>query len=321
MKIIGGEADLKKVELHNYITDSGRSSLRLLLNSFKDKSFLIPNYLCGIILIILDEYDINYSFYNINNDISIDEESIVSQSYDVLYIINYFGQNSNLSTKIDSNKIIIEDNVFSPMFYNYRNYPNWVGFNSFRKISPIPDGSFIKSTFVLSKEKIKTNNKDFSQIKYKAKDMKYHFLNNGSYSEEEYLSLFNIAERKLDEKVDINKISTYSLFRIFEFISGIEKEYLIRKNNYKILNKYLINQSINLVTQYSSFFILSIEKRDELRKFLFSKNIFLPIHWPKINGISNQLYDTCLSIPVDSRYNQDDMLNVCKCINKFYEKD
>ena len=37
MKIIGGEAELKKIDMNEYITDSGRSSLRLILQKLKKK--------------------------------------------------------------------------------------------------------------------------------------------------------------------------------------------------------------------------------------------------------------------------------------------
>jgi len=319
MKTIGGETELKNNELNEYFTDSGRSSIRLILYKLKGKLFLIPNYLCGIILEIFNDFEINYSFYDINNDLLIDKESIINQRYDVLYIINYFGQNHNVSDIVNNNKVVVEDNVFSPFFINDQNYPNWIGFNSFRKISPLAEGSLIKSTFPLPDEKITNDSAEFSKIKYKAKDMKYHYLQYHQYSEEEYLKLFKLGESKLDEKVSINNISTYSLFRLFDFMSCIEKEYSVRKNNFNVLDEQLYDKAIKIKTIYPSFFILSVKKRDELRKYLFTKNIFCPVHWPPIEGVSNQLNDTFLSIPVDSRYNEKDMNKIASYVNKFYE--
>ena len=319
MKIIGGEAELRKNELNEYFTDSGRSSIRLILNKLKGKLFLIPNYLCEIILKIFREYEVKYSFYNINKDLSVDKESITKQQYDVLYIINYFGENRDISNIVDKNKIVIEDNVFSPLFLNHHNYPNWVGFNSFRKISPLADGSIIKSSFPLSGNLIKKNPSTFPKIKYTAKDMKYHFLNNNQFSEKQYLNLFKLAESKLDEQTTINNISPYSLFRLFDFMSGIEKEYSVRENNFNVLDKYLNDKAIKINTIYPSFYILSVERRNELRKYLFTKNIFCPVHWPPIKGVSNQLNDTFLSIPVDSRYNKKDMKKIASYVNKFYK--
>lgn len=319
MKIIGGEAELRKNELNEYFTDSGRSSIRLILNKLKGKLFLIPNYLCEIILKIFYDYDVKYSFYNINKDLSVDKESITNQQYDVLYIINYFGENHDISNIVDANKIVIEDNVFSPQFLNHQNYPNWVGFNSFRKISPLADGSIIKSSFPLSSNLIKKNPSAFPKIKYTAKDMKYRFLNNNQFSEKQYLDLFKLAESKLDKQTTINNISSYSLFRLFDFMSGIEKEYSVRKNNFNVLDKHLNDKAIKINTIYPSFYILSVKKRNKLRKYLFTKNIFCPVHWPPIKGVASQLNDTFLSIPVDSRYNKKDMKKIASYVNKFYK--
>jgi hypothetical protein len=319
MKIIGGEAELKKIDMNEYITDSGRSSLRLILQKLKKKKILIPNYLCEIILKILNEYEVNYSFYNIKKNLSIDNKSIIKQSYDAIYIINYFGKKHNIANIIDEEKFVIEDNVFLPKFYNYHNYPNWIGFNSFRKISPLADGSIIKSSFPLSGNLIKKNPSTFPKIKYTAKDMKYHFLNNNQFSEKQYLNLFKLAESKLDEQTTIHKISSYSLFRLFDFMSGIEKEYSIRKNNFNVLDKHLNDKAIKINTIYPSFYILSVERRNELRKYLFTKNIFCPVYWPPIKVVSSQLNDTFLSIPVDSRYNIKDMKKIASYVNQFYK--
>ena len=319
-KVIGGEAELEISELNEYFTDSGRSSIKLILNRLKGKIFLIPNYICEIIVKIFDEYEAEYSFYNINKDFSIDEESITNKQYDVFYIINYFGINHKISNIIKTNKIVIEDNVFLPIFSNNQSCDKWVGFNSFRKISPLADGSLIKSSFPLSKSRITKNSYlGYSKIKYTAKEMKYKYLLDNEFSEEEYLKIFELAEKKLNEQVTINNISSYSLFRLFDFMSGIEKEYKLRINNYKILNDNLNDKSIKIETNYPSFFILSVERRDDLRQYLSSKKIFCPVHWPKVEGVSNDICETLLSIPVDSRYDVKDMKIIASYINQFYK--
>ncbi len=318
MRIIGGEAELIQTRLNEYFTDSGRSSLRLLLHKLKTKRFLIPNYLCEIIVKIFNEFEIDYSFYNINSDLLIDTSSIEKKNYDVLYIINYFGQNQDICDFIDQEMIVIEDNVFLPQFENSMNIDNWVGFNSFRKISPIADGSLIKSTFKLPDELVKENRSDFAQMKYMAKDIKYYYLKDNRYSEEEYLALFKLAEKKLDMQGEIYNISSHSLFRLFDFIGRIEQEYSDRVENYNVLDSCLSNKSVKIKTKFPSFYILSVDLRDELRQYLFSKKIFLPVHWPSINGVSSDLYKTLISIPVDSRYNKDDMIRIAELVNEFY---
>jgi hypothetical protein len=318
-KIIGGEVDLEKSDVNEYFTDAGRSSIRLILYQLKNKHFLVPDYICEIILKIFEEFHVKYSFYNIKNDLTINKKSITSQQYDVLYIINYFGMDHKIRSIVHSSKIVIEDNVFSPIFFNHHRYQKWVGFNSFRKISPLADGSIVKSSFTLSKKIINNRILKFSKTKYDAKDMKYKYLTNNIYSENEYLKLFRLAESQLDEKLTINNISSYSSFRLVDFMSTLEKEYKIRRKNYNYLYFLMNERAIKIKTRYPSFFLLFAERRDELREYLFSKNIFCPVHWPKFNNITNKISDTFLSIPVDSRYELADMKKIALYVNKFLE--
>jgi len=319
MKLIGGEIEMSQTNLYEYLTDSGRSSLRLLLHGLKTKKFLIPNYLCEIVLKVFNEHSIDYSFYAINGDLSIDISRIKKKDYDVLYIINYFGRNNDIYGVIPSDTTLVEDNVFLPIFEKPKNIDKWIGFNSFRKISPVADGSLIKSTIELSDELFFKEESEFAPIKYKAKNIKYNYIHNHKHSEEEYLDLFRLAESTLDAQNSINSIYSYSLFRIFDFLSTNEKEYSNRKENICVLKKYLRSKAININTQYPSFYVLSVDKRDELRKYLFEKSIYLPIHWPKVSGVENDLFNRLISIPVDSRYNEHDITKIAALISNFYK--
>lgn len=321
MKIIGGEPEISRNYLYEYLTDSGRSSLRLILNKLKGKKFLIPDYLCEIVLKTFDEFGIDYSFYIINDDLSIDVEKIKKENYDVLYIINYFGQYHDIYDFVANDAILVEDNVFLPLFDKPNNINKWIGFNSFRKISPLADGSLIKSTIKLPAELILKEKAEFASIKYKAKEIKYAYLKENKYSEEDYLSLFKLAESKLDAQNTVNTISTHSLFRLLEFMVELEKEYSIRKENFDVLNSYLDKKVLKIKTNYPSFYVLSVDQRDELSQYLFSKRVYLPVHWPQINGVSNDLYNRLISIPADSRYAQLDMARIGQLINNFYRSN
>jgi len=318
MKIIGGEYELLETDIHEYFTDSGRSSIRLILESLKNKTFLIPNYICEIIIKIFNEYKISYSFYKINtNDLTIDQRSLNGKKYDVLYIINYFGQNNLLESIVDKERIVVEDNVFMPLFYNNNNLPLWIGFNSFRKISPLADGSIIKSTIPLYGSKIDNDKLEYSKNKYEAKNVKYKFIHNQQYTEKKYLDLFKLAENKLDRKKSISTISPYSLFRLIDFISQLENEYRIRRDNYSVLYENLYENAIKLKTNHPSFFVICVDNRDGLRNYLFTKKIYCPVHWPSIEGVTCKLNYKSLSIPVDSRYCKNDMVQISSFINKY----
>ena len=322
MKLLGGECEISDNGVFSELTDSGRSSLKLILKSgLKDKKFLVPDYLCKIIIDILKEFDVRYSFYNVNEDLSVDEKSLKRQKFDALYVINYFGQKNSLPNQLKRDDlIVIEDDVFSPMLPGPGNSRRWIGFNSLRKVTYLADGSLIQSTQKLIPDLIDGQEAGFSKVKYEAKRIKYEYLHRQKNSEQKYLQIFQRAEAMLDRQRSIHSISKKSLFNLFGFYSNLEQEQAVRQANYQVLDRFLQDYKIAIKPRYFSFYVLALDRRDELREFLFSHKIFLPVHWPKIKGLSNPLYDRVLSIPLDSRYTEKDMKRTAQLILGFMKR-
>ncbi len=323
-KVVGGDYEYKEETLYSYLTDSGRSSLRLILKSLSRKrKFLVPDFLCKTILNVFKEEGIEFDYYHIKEDLSIDYKSIRGMhNYDVLYIIDYFGYKDRLLSKIKNpNLLVIEDAVFLPILERPVNISNWIGFNSFRKISFIADGSIVKSTLKLREGFIRDKEASFSKVKYKVKNIKYNYIHQNLYNMEKYLLLDEKAKRLINSQRDIYAISKKSLFNLLNFYYILAEEHKKRKENYKILKRYLGKRCINIKPRYFSFCPILVERRDELRGYLFKHNIFLPVHWPKIGDkrLSNNLYDKAISIPIDSRYGLCDMKKIADLIDRFYK--
>jgi len=298
LRPFGGELELENLDENIYFTDSGRSSIRLFLRSGENnkKHYLLPNFFCEVIEEIFIQENVKYTFYPINEHLEIDKEFISKQNYDVLYVINYFGKYTNLDNLNLEDKNIIEDNVFFDDFSNRYNFKNWYAFNSFRKISSIADGSLAKTNMLIENELIQNIN-TFSDMKYRAKDIKYKYLYNNEFSEKEYLELFNQAENLLDYQKDICKISDKSIYVLANQKIDMKK----RKERFDLLLKEFNEFSILDNVDCYSFFPILIEKRDMVRTKLVEKNIFLPIHWPKSTQ-DNFLYQNILSIPLFENY-------------------
>lgn len=321
MNPIGGEIDYSGGDLYTYLTDSGRSSLRLILGSgLRKKKFLLPDFLCKIIPTVFDEMGVEYSYYKVARNLSVDLESTREKDFDVLYLIDYFGNKHDVfDGQFPEATIFLEDCVFLPVVDVPPGLLNWVGFNSFRKISFLADGSLVKSSIGLDEESIKKDDAPFSNMKYEAKRMKYEYLRHTRFSEEQYLDLFNEAERCIDGQKAIFSMSSRSLTNVLEFYRNIEGEYAARARNYEALDKLLGHLKIGIKTKHYSLYPLYVDHRDELRAYLFSHKVFLPVHWPN-SGFENCLYDHIISVPVDSRYNESDMERVANLIVRFYSE-
>lgn len=303
MRPIGGELELKFNDFKVYFTDSGRSSLRLFLRSGdnRNKRYLLPNFFCEVIEHIFIEENIEYKFYNIFEDLTIDIKYINNSDYDVLYVINYFGKYTNLSKINLDDKVLIEDNVFFHDFINHSNAKKWYGFNSLRKISTLADGSLIKTNIAIDKEKILKDKPEFSAIKYDAKQIKYAYINNGEFEESDYLDKFQNAEFLLNNQKNIYSISNESIFLLLGQIT----EQNIRKKRFNRLKSMFNDYTILHGVDYYSFFIMKVDKRDEFRKKLMTLNIFLPVHWSKSTQ-DNDLYKFIISIPLFEIYSDSD---------------
>jgi hypothetical protein len=228
-------------------------------------------------------------------------DSVWHKDFDIIYIINYFGVYQNLDVDLLKSKILIEDNVFFYDFENRYNFPRWFGFNSYRKISHLADGSLIKTNLNLKFSLEKDNL--FSPKKYIAKKLKYDYIYSKKGTEENYLSIFKEAEDIIDNQKDIYYISDQSIYLLskmdWDFIQSIRKERF-----FKLYNEFG-DLCVNKNPACFSYFVIKHDKRDKIRKDLINYNIYLPIHWS--DKVSNSLlYDKLLSIPLFENYNDED---------------
>lgn len=314
MNHIGGELALHD-ELNYFFTDSGRSSLRLFCKNFPGKKILLPDFLCDVIIDIIEQENMLYDFYHINEDLTIDPSS-VEVNFDIFYLINYFGKKLDIPFDIH-NKIVVEDNVFFIDFENHRNYKHWFAFNSYRKLTELADGSMIKSNLSLQDYRVKKIS-PFSTLKYAAKEIKYNFLTHCEKSEIDYLSTFEEAEELLNMQTEIFNISDKSLGHLNKWITIYDTQQALREQNYKNLAKELGHLIIQLYSDFYSYLVILTDDRDSLRKFLFSKNIFLPIHWPDSKG-RNPLHKKILSIPLF--YTQEETAYLIKSMKDYYDNN
>lgn len=137
--------------------NGGRACLSVIATYLKTNNcgkVLLPSYLCPSILDVLDQNAINYMFYQINGDFSIDLEDLLAKAahHQVIYFINYFGfQHSpdTLSVLIQlqsAGKLLIEDNAQAG--FPLKRIGDFC-FNSMRKFSAIDGGYLATRNFTL----------------------------------------------------------------------------------------------------------------------------------------------------------------------------
>lgn len=318
MKVpFGGELPLRRCEEAVLYTDSGRSSLRLFFQSgdHVDKKVLIPSFLCGVIEQVMDSLKVEYDYYHINENLSIDYQSVLDKEYDILYVINYFGCIADLSPLDLSEKFVIEDNVFLFDFHCRVVCKGWYAFNSYRKIINVADGSLVKTNLAIDSSLIKGAMSPFSVEKQKAKILKYAYLQgHEGILEADYLEKFSIAETILDNQSAIYLPSSHCIYQLSQYSYKINRECM--KKRYSILKKLLKEFHINDSAVDYFYFVIKIKNRDLIRKSLFDEQVYLPVHWPATKK-ENILTDSILSIPLSLAYSDTEFWQM---IEKLYSR-
>lgn len=311
---------------HTQYFDSGRSALLALLGSIKYKKVLLPDYICESVRKCFRECEVVY--YRINEDFVIDWTDLLkkcTEEIDIVYL-NYFngyiGENYRFQelNRLKEKKyfIIIEDTTHS-LFTASRTIGDYC-ICSLRKWFPIPDGGVLYSANELQCKEYSGNH--WAKKKTKAMIAKGFYLDGKDVRKEDFLKIFAETESMLDKQIEPHCISKIAV----DILQHIDVNAVIamRCRNFNLLNKQLPYKNVALggKGQVPLFFTISVDNRDDFRKYLRGKKIYCPVHWPlykeleQINGAVLK-YNCELSIPIDQRYSEEDMEYISNVIGDY----
>lgn len=320
MKEIGGYIELDSYHLpmlHNEATalNCGRNALRYLIKSRNIHTLWLPKFLCDSVLEVCKKEYINIKFYSVNNDFSFEDIAITSEEW--IYIVNYYGQIQNKKIKELSKKYerIIIDNSQA-----YFQLPMW-GVDTLytcRKFFGVADGAFLYTDSLLDEEF--EQDESFNRM---------HFLL-GRYerSASEFYGEY-VENNRIFKEESIKRMSklTKNLLR------GIDYEWIKdrRTENFEYLHEQLktYNQLELSVPEGAFMYPFYVKNGSEIRKKLQQIKIFIPILWPSVfewckeDELEYDMAKNILPIPVDQRYNLEDMKYIVEsimCIMKLEEK-
>ena len=300
---------------------SGRFAIRDLIDFQNITKVLLPEYVCESIINCFDS--VNIITYKLDNNLNINIDDVLSKMTDdvtCIFIIHYFGaihqddKLQQISVCAKSKKIIIIEDTTHSIFSD----PNTIGdycICSLRKWFPIPDGAVLYSNKIYSLPKQKNEEIDISKV-LSAMKLKDYYIENGIDNKDLFRALIKEYENDLNQYTNSYKISrySYSLLQVFDIIE-IKTQ---RLNNYTHLKKYFLEKRIEPIVNiengmYPFCFPIYVNKRNSLQRYLSENGIYCAVHWPSIknnpsrNIISEKLAKHQLSLPIDQRYNIEDM--------------
>lgn len=270
------------------------------------KKLYIPLYICPSVIESLKKYKIAYELYHIDDklepliDFISDEEQIV--------IVNYFGIKSKefYERMIGKYKNIIFDNT-QTFFTEPVLKDNVYNVYSPRKFFPVSDGAYMIAKSFNIEHKLEDD--------YSGKRAAY-LLRAWEEGTNAVYDLFNDAEEELNASPALNMSKlTKDTLSAFDY----EKIKAIRKRNLSFVRKMLdgINEfDLSILNdEYPMNYPLLI-KDEKKRKSLIEKKVFISQWWKCVldfehNEIEDTLSRYLLPIPIDQRYTQIDLKEMC----------
>lgn len=290
--------------------NSGRNALELILRNLTIDKIYIPYYICDVILEPIKKTGIEYTFYHLDEKFYPLVDSIKKK--EALLYVNYFGiLNRNVRDLSEKYNNLIIDNT-QAFFSDH--LKGTYSFCSPRKFFGVPDGGFayINKDLALDFEM----DKSYERVS--------HLLKRLEEGPEDGYQDFKENDAKLDN-LPIRKMSmlTSKLLKNINY----EKSRKTRNENFIYLHENLkkdnelrdiINDTIidgPMVYPYLN------KDNDDLRDFLIKNKIFVAKYWPNIpkwvennNSVESYLYSYLIPLPIDQRYNINDMKIIVELI-------
>ena len=309
---------------------AGRTALEFIIRDIiakQDiKSVLMPSYCCHTMIMPFKLHDIDVRFYDVYYDHGLRVELPEQKDNEIFYYIKYFGYEA-LQGDAGVHEITIEDQTHSWMNgiaskadYTFVSYKKWTNISGLSKAKK-KRGKFIDAPLIEFRA--------FDELREKAYNLKKQYIERGVGDKSVFLDAFDRAEELIETDYCGYGPSQRSLERLLEFDPKLIREERRRNAEYLIDELKQIPQVQVIYASVGDndvplFVPILVQERNELRRYLIQRKIFLPVHWPFSDhhtGISRrarQLYDHELSVICDQRYGLDDMQRIVLAIRDFY---
>ncbi len=287
--------------------NSGRNCLAYLLEARSIKKIHLPYYLCSSVREVCAKYGVEIHYYHVNKDFSPKIDFKLSSS-DYLYLVNYYGQISNVYIEKLAQKIenLIVDN--SQAFFQMP-VEGIDTLYTCRKFFGVPDGAYLYSNASLGhelKQDVSLNRMAYILGRFE-EDATSHY--------EEFKKNENEIEQiplRTMSKLTTNILKGIDYSRVRE----------IREANFNYLNTVLGDRNeLNLHSPMGPFsYPYYTDEAVKLRRKLQGNGIYIPTLWPNVlndcseESIEYQLALKILPIPCDQRYEITEMQEIEKLV-------
>ena len=323
MKEIGGFFEFefdKKVEYYDDATakvNSGRNAINYILQASHTIRVYVPYFTCETVVEPIKTIGLEYVFYEIDKNLEIkDIKPEMLQENEKIIYINYFGiKNSyvdNLAAEFAEKLIIDNTQAFfkKPIKNIHMCY-------SPRKFFGVPDGGYVYTKTKLEQ----TLEREISYDRCQA------LLARVENDASDVYTLY--AQHNKDMCFRPLKSMSQLTQNILSSID-YEKIKLIRERNFLYLHNQLKDYNILNISEEQitgpMVYPLWINK-EGLRDFLIQHKVYVPTYWEEVLGyvgdlekVESKLVLYLLPIPIDQRYDINDMQRIAILVKTFLQE-
>lgn len=281
----------------------------------------MPSYLCNTLLLPIKKTRTSIKFYEVNRHLRVASFDWIAsvKPNDLVVFIDYFGFtfNRNLIEQIKPKGAwILEDASQALLSEGVGQFSDFTLFSP-RKYLGVPDGgilSFNARGRRIERMKLRQPPNHWWLKAFSATLLRRDFDRDGV--DNNWFTLFQEAESGMPiGNYAMSDLSQALLSYCFDF----SKIAQIRVRNYNCLADQLRNLAVfpDLAPGVVPLgFPIVTRNRDRIRKMLFGRHIYAPVHW-SINGViserfeqSHELSRSIMTLPCDQRYNTSDMKRI-----------
>lgn len=311
-KEYGGYIELDRyggVEYHSsaIALNCGRNALAYLIEARQIRHIYLPYYLCASVSNVCRKHGVEVTYYHVDRSFRpILDTWLPDDAY--LYLVNYYGQFSNdelLRWKECCPRLIVDN----AQAYFQMPTANTDTLYTCRKYFGVADGAYLYTDATLH-QALETD------CSYE----RMHFLlgrfekgANAFYAE--YVDNNRLFR---DEPIKAMSLLTHNLLRGIDYQAALQQ----RTDNFAALAGYFgaLNPLQLTVPKGAFMYPLFVENGSAVRKALQQKKIYIPTLWPDVFDICGEhdleydLVKNILPIPVDQRYDQEDMAYLAETV-------
>lgn len=322
---------------------SGREALHLVALNLgstsspqeKQPLVLMPAYCCHSMVDPFEKAGWKVVYYRLTEDLTVDLDylalALAKDSPKAILTMNFYGSASTKEAvtcvkRCFSDCMVIEDfshctfslaDIFNPQVEYY--------VTSIRKSVGVCDGSVIISKESLDESYIEDGETEFVNVRKESQKLKaeYTYTQN-SEQKNVFFSELRKQEGELDLFEGVHRISKTGQ-EMLKVLNGGMIRYARQQNMRHILDslrgKVETVPGIEKCIEGAPFSLpILVKNRDEVQQKLAKRGVYAPVLWPicdeakAICPVSARMAECMLSIPIDQRYNYDDIEDIANIV-------